>query len=437
MIEAHDGDLIQRPFLLVAREAGMGRRLAVAALLIAAALLSGCAQNEAGDIEIVFAAGNDPSGATEDLIAEYNEAHPGVRVRFQAMPANTDTQHDAYVTYLSARESNIDLYSLDVIWTAEFARAGWIDVLPPEYLDAETFLGGPLESCTYEGALYAVPWFTDAGVLYYRSDLLDQAGLAVPETWPEFRRACGIVRDRPGMEGFVWQGARYEGLICNFLEFLWGTGGSLEPERVIESGPQVEREIVTALELMISFFEDGITPEGVLTYKEEDARRLFTEGNALFLRNWPYAWSMVEGEESKIRGRAGIAPLPHSEGETGYSTIGGWNIALSSYSEHPEESLDFLRFITDEKAMKERAIKGGYLPTLRSTYLDEDVLAANPHFARFFEVFKNTRTRPRSPHYPRMSDIMQENVHRALTGELDPETAARNIVAKLGAIMAG
>jgi ABC-type glycerol-3-phosphate transport system substrate-binding protein len=120
---------------------------------------------------------------------------------------------------------------------------------------------------------------------------------------------------------------------------------------------------------------------------------------------------------------------------TGYSTIGGWNIALSSYSEHPEEALDFLTFITGEKSMKERAIKGGYLPTLKSTYADGDVLDANPHFARFFEVFRNTRTRPRSPHYPRMSDIMQENVHRALTRELEPEAAADNIVRELAAIL--
>ncbi|MBN2564707.1 MAG: ABC transporter substrate-binding protein, partial [Candidatus Eisenbacteria bacterium] len=272
--------------------------------------------------------------------------------------------------------------------------------------------------------------------LYYRRDLLERAGIPVPQTWSEFRAACRTIAQGPDLEGFVWQGARYEGLICDFLEFLWGTGGTLEPSQVIGNGAEVEAGIVRALNLMSSFFEDGISPAGVMTYKEEDARRLFTEGDALFMRNWPYAWSMVEGEESKIKGKAGIAPLAHSEGETGYSTIGGWNIALSTFSEHPEEALEFLLFITGEKSMKERAIKGGYLPTLRSTYTDQDVLAANPHFASFFEVFKNTRTRPRSPQYPRMSDIMQENVHRALTRELKPDVAARNIVRELAAIMA-
>jgi multiple sugar transport system substrate-binding protein len=187
---------------------------------------------------------------------------------------------------------------------------------------------------------------------------------------------------------------------------------------------------------MTSFIDDGITPEGVLTYKEEDSRRLFTEGQALFLRNWPYVWSMVEGEESKIKGAGGIAPLPRAEGQTSYSTIGGWNVALSSYSEHPEEALEFLRFITGERSLKLRAIEGGYLPTRRATYKDEDVLAANPHFASFFEVFQNTRNRPRSPHYPRMSDVIQENVHRVLTGELDPSIAAEDIVSQLAEIMA-
>ena len=174
----------------------------------------------------------------------------------------------------------------------------------------------------------------------------------------------------------------------------------------------------------------------MLTYKEEDSRRLFTEGQALFLRNWPYAWSMAEGEGSKVKGLAGIAPLPHVEGQTGYSTIGGWNVALSSYSEHPDEALEFLSFITGEKSLKERAIVGGYLPTLRSTYSDADVLEANPHFASFFEVFQNTRNRPRSPHYPRMSDVIQENVHRALTHGIEPEAAAANIVSKLAEILA-
>lgn len=406
------------------------------ACCLAAFALAGCSSTEGGDIEIVFAAGNDPSGATEALIDEYNAAHPGVLVKFQAMPANTDTQHDAYVTYLSARESNIDLYSLDVIWTAEFAKAGWIRPLPESFIDPADFLGGPIESVTYEGTLYAVPWFTDAGVLYYRADLLEQAGLEVPETWSEFREACRLVAAPADMEGFVWQGARYEGLVCNFLEFLWGTGGSLDEDALTLRAEETERSIVTALELMLSFLDDGISPGGVLTYKEEDSRRLFTEGQALFLRNWPYAWSMAEGEESKIKGLAGIARLPHAEGATSYSTIGGWNVAVSSYSEHPDEALEFLRFIAGEKSLKERAIKGGYLPTRRTVYSDAEVLETNPHFASFFEVFQNTRNRPRSPHYPRMSDAIQENVHQVLTHELKPDVAAAAMVRRLAEIMA-
>ena len=409
----------------------------IALCCIAALLVTGCSSPESGDIQIVFAAGNDPSGATEALVDEYNAAHPGVHVKFQAMPANTDTQHDAYVTYLSARESSIDLYSLDVIWTAEFARARWIVALPEGYVRTDGFLAGPLESVTYEGTLYAVPWFTDAGVLYYRKDLLEEAGVLVPETWTEFRRACMEIAEPRGMDGFVWQGARYEGLVCDFLEFLWSVGGTLDETTVVERPKEAERGVIEAIGLMISFTESGISPDGVLTYKEEDSRRLFTEGQSLFLRNWPYVWSMAEGEGSKINGLAGIAPLPHVEGQTSYSTIGGWNVALSTYSKHPDEALDFLRFITGERSMKKRAIEGGYLPTLRSTYEDADVLAANPHFASFSEVFQNTRNRPKSPHYPRMSDIIQENVHRALTYEIEPGVAAANMVRELAEIMAG
>lgn len=406
--------------------------MAIASLsLVLAALLWGCASPESGGIRIVFAAGNDPSGATAALVEEYNATHPGVEVRLQVMPANTDTQHDAYVTYLSAGESSIDLYSLDVIWTAEFARAGWIQQLPDDFVRTEDFLQGPIESATYEGKLYAVPWFTDAGVLYYRKDLLGDVGLPPPETWNDMRHVHTTIAAPDRMDGFLWQGARYEGLVCNFLEFLWGMGGSIDPELLGAEPREVETKIAAALTTMLGLFEDGISPASVLTYKEEDSRRLFTEGRALFLRNWPYAWSFAQGEESKVRGAVGIARLPHAPGGKSYSTIGGWNIGLSSYSRHPEEALEFLKFITNDHSMKLRAVEGGYLPTTRVTYEDAEVLEANPHYANFFEVFRNARNRPKSPYYPRVSDIIQENVHGALSGEVDHDRAAGAIVAGL------
>lgn len=384
---------------------------------------------------MIFAAGQDPSGATAALIEEYNASHPGVEVTFQVMPANTDTQHDAYVTYLSARESSIDLYSLDVIWTAEFARAGWIQPIPAGFFDEQMFLSGPLESVMYEGTIYAAPWFTDAGVLYYRSDLLEKAGLPVPETWSEFRQACTSVAEPAGIEGFIWQGAKYEGLVCNFLEVLWGRGGDITAETLRDSPERAVRDVESAIDFMKELIETGISPASVLTYKEEESRRLFTEGQVLFLRNWPYVWSIAEDEESSVAGSVGVAPLPHADGETGYSTIGGWNIAISAYSRHQEEALEFLAFITGERSLRLRAIEGGYLPTRKSSYGNPDVLAANPHYSGFFDIFQNTRNRPRTPYYPIASDIIQENVHRALTGEFDSRAAAESIVTEMAAIL--
>ncbi len=416
----------------------MRQRLVV--LVVVAALVAGtfgCATEDPGEITIVFAAGNDPSGATEALIEEYNAAHPGVTVKFQAMPANTDTQHDAYVTYLSAGETNIDIYSLDVIWTAEFATAGWIREIPEDLIDRTEFLEAPLVSASYEGALYAIPWFTDAGVLYYRRDLLEEAGLDVPETWAEFRQASNRLAGGRDMEGFVWQGARYEGLVCNFLEFLWGLGGDIDPERLTDSPDAVQAEVESALALMKGLIENGHSPQSVLTYKEEDARRVFTEGQALFLRNWPYAWSMAQGEGSKVEDRVGIARLPHAPGETPYSTIGGWNVAVSSFCRHPEEAFEFLAFISGERSLKLRAIEGGYLPTRKATYSDTDVLEANPHFERFFEVFRYTRNRPKSPHYPRASDTIQETVHGALSGSIAIPDAAESMVNGLAELLGG
>jgi multiple sugar transport system substrate-binding protein len=408
---------------------------AVLMVVLAAIAIGGCSSEDSGEVTLVFAAGSDPSGATEALISEYNAAHPGVTVRFQAMPASTDTQHDAFVTYLSARTSDIDIYSLDVIWTAEFATAGWIREVPEGLIDRSEFLDGPLVSASYDGTLYAIPWFTDAGVLYYRKDLLDEAGLDVPETWDAFRAACDRAAADPNVEGFVWQGARYEGLVCNFLEFFWGVGVTLEPERLVNEPDAVRGEIVRALELMDGLIASGRSPESVLTYKEEDARRVFTEGQSLFLRNWPYAWSMAQGEGSKVEDLVGIARLPHGEGLASYSTIGGWNVAVSSYCRHPEEAFEFIAFITGERSLELRAIEGGYLPTRKATYADPDVLSSNPHFASFFEVFSATRNRPRSPHYPRASDVIQENVHGALTGAVDIPDAAAAMVTELAELL--
>jgi len=403
-------------------------------LIVAMALvvaLGGCGSDESGEVTLVFAAGSDPSGATEALIEEYNSAHPGVTVEFQAMPASTDTQHDSYVTYLSARQSNVDIYSLDVIWTAEFATAGWIREVPEGLIDREDFLEGPLVSASYDDVLYAIPWFTDAGVLYYRRDLLEEAGLDVPETWDEFRTACDALASDPDVDGYVWQGARYEGLVCNFLEFLWSIGGSIEPDRLRDETPSVRNEVAAALALMKSLVDEGYSPQSVLTYKEEDARRVFTEGQSIFLRNWPYAWSMAQGEGSKVTDVVGIARLPHAPGETPYSTIGGWNVAVSTFSKHPEEAFEFLAFIAGERSLELRAIEGGYLPTRKATYADPDVLKANPHFERFFEVFRYTRNRPRSPEYSLASDIIQENAHRALSGSMPVEDAADQMVERL------
>lgn len=409
--------------------------LAGAGIVLSICFLVGCSTEDDGVTRMVFAAGQDPSGATATLIEEYNASHSDVEVTFQVMPANTDTQHDAYVTYLSAQESSIDLYSLDVIWTAEFARAGWIRPIPDGLIDEQEFLSGPLESVMYEGTIYAVPWFTDAGLLYYRRDLLEEAGLPVPETWSEFTGACTSVAGPAGIEGFIWQGAKYEGLVCNFLEILWGRGGDISAQTLRDSPERAVRDVESTIDFIDELIKAGISPASVLTYKEEESRRLFTEGQVLFLRNWPYVWSIAEDEESSVKGAIGVAPLPHLEGETGYSTIGGWNIAVSAYSQHPEEAFEFLAFITGERSLNLRAIEGGYLPTRKSSYGDPDVLAANPHYSGFFDVFQNTRNRPRTPHYPIASDIIQENVHRALTGEFDSHAAAESIVTEMAAIL--
>src|SRR5690606_30420613 len=154
------------------------------------------------------------------LVRDYEARHPGVRVRTETLPSSSDEQHLYYVINLRAGARDFDVFALDVIWVAEFARAGWLADLTALLSAAEqrAFFDGPMQAARYGGRLYAIPWFMDAGLLYYRKDLLAKHGYAPPRTWEQLARAARAISARePGVYGFVWQGKQYEGLVCNGL----------------------------------------------------------------------------------------------------------------------------------------------------------------------------------------------------------------------------
>lgn len=389
-------------------------------------------------VTITFATGKDPTGYHQKLVAQFESTHPKIRVKLIEMPESATQQHNAYVTYLSSRDASIDVYSIDIIWPSEFGAAGWLlpldDFFTPEEL--KEFLPGPVKGCTYEGKLYAIPWFTDAGILYYRKDLLDKENFSPPETWQDFVNQAKILQKKYGIYGFVFQAQQYEGLVCNFLEYVWANRGKVldEKGKILIDSP----EATEALKFMVDLIHEyQIVPEGVTTYKEEEARQLFTEGRAAFMRNWPYAWALAQSKEkgSKVVGKVGISPLPHPADGVPTACLGGWNLAVSRFSKHPEEAVEFIRFMTSYEIQKIFAIRGGRLPTRKKLYSDEKVIKINPHYRDLYEAFINAMPRPVTPYYSKLSDVLQIEVHQALIGIKTPEEALKAAKKKIEEIL--
>lgn len=352
------------------------------------------------------------------LLSDFEKQHPGIRVRLREMPTSSDLQHQQFVTWLAAKDPSVDVYAIDLIWVAEFAAAGWIRSLDGFWSPAarEPFVPRLIEANSYKGRVYAVPRFTESGLLFYRKDLV----ATPPRTWAELEEQA--LRPRtPGLTGYVFQGKQYEGLVCNFLEFLWSNKGAVMDVdgRVTLDAP----EGIEALTAMVRLVRRGIAAPGVTTYVEHDSLREFTEGRAVFHRNWSYAWAVANLPSSPVRGRVGIAPLPAFPGGRSTGALGGWNLAISSYSQHPDAAWKLVEYLTGHSTQRAKAVAEGRLPTRLELYDDPQVLAANPHFAEFRDAVIHARNRPVSPVYARISGIIQLHVSRALVGAESPDMA--------------
>jgi trehalose/maltose transport system substrate-binding protein len=284
-----------------------------------------------------------------------------------------------------------------VIWAPQLA-SHFIDLGPHVADIVDDFVPAAIESQTVDGKLVALPMFLGAPALYYRSDLLDQYGEAVPTTWQELTDTAGRIMaaeraaGNDGMFGFVFQGAAYEGLTCNAQEWIHSSGGG----RIVEIDGAIEinnQAAADALSLAASWV-GTIAPEGVLNYKEEDARGVFQSGNAVFMRNWNYAYALAAGEDSPVRGKFGVSILPAGPGGQSTATLGGWHLGVSRYSEHPEEAIELVRFLNNYENQKERAIVTSRPPTLNAVYADPDVAAEQEFIPLWKPVVDNALPRP-------------------------------------------
>jgi multiple sugar transport system substrate-binding protein len=407
----------------------LGRVSLLLLLLVFLPACPGTSSHSGSGVTLVFKHGKiagDPEPFRQ-VLEGFERENPGIHIKDEPLPSSTDEQHQFYVINLEGGEDEFDVFAMDVIWVPEFIRAGWLKDITPLLPPAERkdFFEGPLKAVTSNDRVFALPWYIDAGVLYYRKDLLSKYGFAPPTTWAELVRiAETITRSRPELYGYIWQGKQYEGLVCNVLEILWSNGGGvLQDGRIVIDSPENVEALTFMRELITRY---RITPPLVTTATEEPTRHLFGQGKAIFLRNWPYAWNLFQREDSPVKGCVGVAPLPSFPGYPSASTLGGWQLGINRFSRHPHEAERFLRYMTSYKTQKLLSLAVGYKPTRKALYHDETLIQAQPFIAGLYRIFTRARPRPVTPYYMMLSQVMQPEFSAILTGVKKPEEALQS-----------
>ena len=395
--------------------------------IIVLGVLSGCTSNKSADtVQIRFVAWrpNNPE-VWKEIIDIFHRENPYIRILHEIGPHSSTAFHDLLTQKLKNKSKEVDVFFMDVIWPPEFGAAGWAMALDDIFSLKERgeFLPRTILANTYQGKIYGVPLFLDSGLLYYRKDLLEAYGFNPPTTWNELIfQAEKIVQEErkagANMVGFAAQFKQYEGLVCDMMEFILGNNGEI----IDEAGNSAiaNKEAIEAVRFVRDETIGKIASTGVLTYQEPESLDLFMQGQAVFMRNWPYAWNHSNNPEmSRIVGKVGISKLPHFKGGKSFSTLGGWQLGISNYSENKKQAWKFIKFLTSERIQKLYAIKAGKAPTRKALYIDREIIQNNPHFVDMKEVFFTAYPRPRSPLYPAISNVLQRYFSRVIS---DPKS---------------
>jgi multiple sugar transport system substrate-binding protein len=360
------------------------------------------------------------------LISDFEAKYPNIHVTLTSAPTNTDTNRATLATDISGGSATPDVFMGDVIWPAQFGAhqlaVPLSDYLPSSYWAA--FAPGLVQGATYQGKIYGSPLFEDQGFLYYRKDLLAKEHLAVPTTWEQLMsesetlQKAGLVK-----YGYVFQGASYEGLTCDYMEFLTDAGGT--PTNSSYTTANLDSAAsVKAVTFMRSLITSGVSPAAVSTFQEAQAMSTFASGQAAFLRNWDYAYADSQVPGTPTVGKVGVAPLPTFQGQSypGYSNIGGWNLYINPHSKNIAADLTFIKFMASTEAQEALVTVSSSIPTVESVRTSPAVIAENPVLA----TVPKTRLVPRpagTPNYPQLSSAIYQNVNAALAGSTSPSAA--------------
>ncbi|MDQ4100500.1 MAG: ABC transporter substrate-binding protein [Chloroflexota bacterium] len=367
-------------------------------------------QNAKGNVTICM--GKDTGGDVTAGVKAFNAQNNGVRAKLLEFSTSADEQRQQFVQRQEAKSGECDVFSADVIWTAEFASQKWLYDLSP-YVDTrrDELIEATLETATFEDKVWGMPQQTDAGFLYYRTDQVKQK----PTTWQQVYEQAGQ------QNGLVYQGAPYEGLTVNFLELAFAAGGKV----LSDDGKKSEinsPENVKALQLMVDGVKNRAAARGVTTYMEEESRRYFESGRATFMRNWPYAYAL--GEKAKaVRGKFDVMPFPEFEGGSKAGILGGHNQVVSVYSKNPGGALKWIDFITGKEHQKRQFMIASQSPTLKAVYDDPEVQKKYAFATQLRDAISQAKSRPVSPVYPQVSQAIYKNVNAALAGKVTPQQA--------------
>ena len=375
----------------------------------------------------------------KDGAQRYMDKHPNVTVNILATPDMVQDRLAVYRQFFESKSPDVDIYQIDTIWPGDLAE-NFVDLNQYNFKDqlAEIF-PSMVQNDNVDGKQVAIPWFTDAGLLYYRTDLLQKYGYTdPPKTWDDLTAMAQKIQDgeraagNQDFWGYVWQGNAYEGLTCDGLEWVYSYNGGtiVSPDKKITiNNPQA----AAALD-MAAKWVGTISPTGVTGFDEEASRNVWQAGNSAFMRNWPYAYSLGQASDSPIAGKFDVAPLPAISGGKPAAALGGWQLAVSAYSKHPDVAADVVLYLTSPEEQKFRAINGSMQPTIMSLYKDPDVLKAVPFFGKLYDVFINAVPRPSTataPNYNKVSTIFFNGAHDVLMGNTDGTTAVAKMEADL------
>ncbi|MET8943377.1 ABC transporter substrate-binding protein [Streptomyces sp. NPDC004542] len=413
-----------------------GRGLLVLAVVMTGYAVSGVHADDsdaAGRGPLTLATAGDLTGYLGPLLQGWNRTHPGERVTLVELPDSADETYAQMVTDLRGGDrSRFDVLNIDVNWTSEFAAAGWIRPLPRNHFPLDTFLPSVVDTATYDGHLYAVPYVTNAGLLLYRKDILDKEGVPPPRTWAELEHDAKTIAPKYGLDGYAGQFLPYEGLTVNAAEAVYSAGGTIlgdEGERVtVDSAAARE-----GIGFLARGFREGWIPKQALTYKEEESKDAFQDGRLLFLRNWPYAYAVASAQGSKIAGKIGAVPLPGRDGP-GRSVLGGSNLAVNTHARHPDSAARLIAYLTSERVQRQVLTRGALPPVRAALYQDPALVRKFPYLPTLRAALGAAKPRPKSPHYDQVSLVVQAVVHDALTGQQTPAAAVRRLARELDAV---